>query len=271
MKSKLKYFLVLAALALSITFNNINARTLGIYERPDLYWIQTSDEYENVTRSLYELAKIKLQDNLKNTKLTAYPKQKNDFANLPPAIIMDIDETILNNSKFAVYMQTTLNGGYSDKDWDLFVQQGVSTPIAGTVDFINYVTSKGVQVFFVSNRLQSQFKATVKNLKQVGIKVNNLENYVLLVNGKPNWSEDKYIRYDEIAKNYRIVMLIGDNLTDFLGKLPQNISYKDYKKLDKKYAKYIGNLWIQLPAPTYGSWQNIHNVDKEIKTFNKNS
>lgn len=242
-----------------------NTDKLGLYERPDLYWMQVSNEYENVTKSLYLLAKIQLDENLKNREKSAFLEQKNDFKYLPSAIIMDIDETILNNTNFAVYMQTDLKNIYSRELWDSYVKQEISMPISGSVDFINYVASKGVKVFLVSNRTQGQLSATINNLKQIGVKIP--KEQIMLVGGKPSWNSNKYHRYDEIAKNYYIAMIIGDNMTDFLIPFAKGTSYKKYKELNKKYAVYIGKYWIQLPDPTYGSWQNITGINKEIKTF----
>ena len=251
--------------ALILTTAYAQAIPLGVYERPDLYWMQTSNEYENVTKSLYLLAKKQLDENIKNKEQSAFLEQKNNFKNLPPAIIMDIDETILNNSSFAVYQQVELKGKFVEEQWDGFVKKEISTPIAGSIDFINYAISKGVIVFLVSNRTQDQFDATLNNLKKAGVKIPNIKNLVMLVGGKSNWDSNKYHRYKEISQEYYIAMIVGDNMTDFLEPLSKDLSYKEYKKLNKKYESYIGKYWIQLPAPTYGSWQGVSGINKELK------
>ncbi len=239
---------------------------LGIYDRPDIYWIQTSNEYQNVTKSLYYLAQIQLDEILKNKEKSAFLEQKDNFKNLPPAVIMDIDDTILNTTNFAVYMNLNPNKGYSTKDWNKYVKQEISFAILGSVEFINYALSKGVTVFFVSNRTHDGFNATLNNLKKVGINVPNMKDRIMLVRGKKNWDSNKYNRYKEIAKKYYISMIIGDNMTDFLAPFAEDITYKEYKKLNKIYASYIGKYWIQIPATTYGSWQNIKDINKEIET-----
>jgi predicted secreted acid phosphatase len=62
-------------------------------------WMQTAIEYRANCLTIYALAKIRLDEALADKNWTAYD-QTGDYLNLPPAVILDLDETALDNSPY---------------------------------------------------------------------------------------------------------------------------------------------------------------------------
>lgn len=213
-------------------------------------WMQTSVEYEMVCKQTYALALQHLNAALKDKSWTASLEQAelSGYGELPPAVIVDVDETILDNSPIQARM-IEYNQSYSDTLWEKWVREVKSQPIPGAKDFIDSAHALGVKIFYVTNR------------KLQGPAVENLQNEidpqitaddVLLQKEQPDWGSDKTSRRLEIAKAYRILLLIGDDYNDFtyLGNLTPN----ERKEKALGQQKYWGSRWIILPNPTYGSF-----------------
>ncbi|MDR0483658.1 MAG: hypothetical protein LBH40_00055 [Alphaproteobacteria bacterium] len=264
MEKNIKIFLKAIFLLLVFSGYSVAQEEVNIYERPDIYWFQVSNEYENVSKSLYKLAKIQLDENLRDNKNSAYLEQKNNFLALPPAIILDIDDTILNSSNFSAFLAAN-HQEYSDKLWKEYVDKAIGLAVPGSVDFIKYALDKKITVFLVSNRTQEDYDATLTNLKRIGVNYPNMDKQIMLIGGKENWDSNKYNRYDEIAEKYRIVLIVGDNITDFLPSFVKGASYKEYKAINKRYKNYFEKYWVVLPNPLYGSWQEIKDMSKNLK------
>src|SRR6185369_12443780 len=101
-------------------------------------WTQRSVEFKGNALTVYALAKIRLDQGLADKTWTAAPaEQKGDFANLPPAVILDVDETVLDNSPYQVWMMK--NGKtFSVKTWNEFCDAQISRAVPGAVEFAKY-------------------------------------------------------------------------------------------------------------------------------------
>ena len=109
------------------------------------------------------------------------------------------------------------NAVYATPSWDAWVAEARATAVPGAVEFSKYAASKGVAVFYVSNRTANLEEATRKNLAAVGFPLPDGVDTVLVRGERPEWSASaKGPRRTFIATNYRIVMLIGDDLGDFV-------------------------------------------------------
>ncbi len=92
-------------------------------------WTQRAVEYKANALTVFALARIRLDEALADKSWTAAPaEQTGDFANLPPAVVLDVDETLLDNSKYQVWMMRT-NQSFSTKSWNQFCAAQVSTAI----------------------------------------------------------------------------------------------------------------------------------------------
>lgn len=219
-------------------------------------WYQRSQEAKALCLTQYKMATLMLDKALQNPGWTADPNaQKENFENKPPAIILDIDETVLDNTPFTAWLiQQGLE--YNDetwKKWDNWALSLEAKAIPGAVDFIKYAQSKNVKVFYITNRDADQEEITRKNLKAVGLTVDEDVDTVLLKKEKKEWGSAKSSRRSVVAEKYRILLLIGDNLGDFVDVQKLNLQERDV--LLAKYQHLVGERWIFLPNPIYGSWE----------------
>jgi len=217
-------------------------------------WTQTSVEFKGNTRGSYRLAEIMLDRALKEKKWTAIPvEQGKKYKKKPVAVMLDVDETVLDNSAYAAW-QIATGGHYSSKTWVPFVRAEQSLPIPGSLEFIKYARKKGVQIFYVTNRKAPQEEATRNNLKALGYPIDESEDTVLMKGEKEDWTSKKGTRKSVIAQKYRLVLVLGDNFSDFTD------DYKgtpaDRQAVYDKYADYWGTRWIVISNPTYGSWES---------------
>ena len=141
-----------------------------------------------------------------------------------------------------------------------------ATAVPGAVAFINAMKSKNVKVIFISNRECrrganpgsgcSQEAGTIENLAKVGVPDVQPEN-VLLLGEQDGWTSEKKSRREYVSKKYRIVMLFGDDLGDFLPDVKANINPQERDRLVDDNKNNWGRKWFMLPNSTYGSWMSI--------------
>ena len=81
-----------------------------------------------------------------------------------PAIVFDIDETLLSN--FA-YMDE-MDFAFQTPQWNAWIDRGVAPPLEGVRELYRYARSKGVAVLLISQRTQMQRVQTENNLRQAG-------------------------------------------------------------------------------------------------------
>ncbi len=209
-------------------------------------WLEHSGEAEALRYQAYNMAKRNL--GLMVLEQSAKPK----------AVILDIDETVLDNGKAAAY-QIKHNVGFNQKTWNNWINQSAATPIPGAVSFTQYAKKMGVQVFYVSDRSADQIAATRKNLEKYGFADANEQGHIVLSTG----DSDKQPRFNKIEKKYDVVQFFGDQLTDF-GQLFENKTNVEQQAEVKKLHAEFGWKYYQIPNPTYGEWEThlLHNTYK---------
>jgi len=216
-------------------------------------WMQSAAEYRVDTASKYRQAKAVLDQAIADRRWTAATEQTGDVTGLRPlAVIMDLDETVLDNSAFQGEL-TKRRTIFNAELWDEWVAKAQATALPDAVDFIAYAESRGVTVFYVTNLTVAGEAATRRNLERLGVRLPAGIDTVLTVREKPEWSNEKSNRRALIAATHRILMLIGDDLGDFISaarEAPEN-----RVKAAEQYAAYWGERWVLLPNPTYGSWE----------------
>jgi len=215
-------------------------------------WTQHSVEYKGNALTVFALARIRLDEALADKNWTAAPvEQKGDYQNLPPAVILDIDETLLDNSRYQVWMLRN-NQTFSTKTWNQFCAAQVSTAIPGAVEFTKYADSKGVKVFYITNRGVETEKDTRENMAKLGFPMGANVDTFLMQNGKPDWGSAKGTRRAVITKDYRVLLNIGDNFGDFDDRYRTSAAERQ-KAFDSDMA-YWGRQWLMIANPTYGSF-----------------
>jgi acid phosphatase len=226
-----------------------------------ILWVQTSGEYQAITRQTYRLAELAMQDAMKDPAWTASLEQqalvdegKVVLADLKPAVVIDVDETVLNNSAYQVGLIKS-KSEYTREGWKAFVESKQSTAIAGAVEFVNACREQSVTVLFVTNREHSVESSTRENLIATGLMKEDDPDIVFSKYEKEDWKSDKISRRQELAQQYRIIMLIGDDLHDFASTGYHPTSQQRRELVESK-PDWWGTRWIVLPNPNYGGWEN---------------
>lgn len=215
-------------------------------------WQQTSAEYGASALQAYDAASEVLPIALADSAWTAAVEQEgHDFSALPPAVVLDVDETVLDNSPQQA--RTILAGGAFDPEaWGAWVNEARAPAVPGAREFLALADSLGVTVFYVTNRDQPLEEATRRNLESVGMPVDPDTDTVLSRGEREGWGSDKTSRREAIAERYRIVLLVGDDFNDFVSaRLPR----AERDRLLERYRDRWGDRWIMIPNPVYGSWE----------------
>ncbi len=222
-------------------------------------YMQTSAEYRALCYQIYNLA----AERLRQAK-AEFDKTNGSSPAKAAAVIMDLDETVLDNSGFqAMLVRSGL--AWDPRLWRIWEKDGASSvgAIPGAKDFIEKNERLGVAVVFVSNRDKEFEQQTKDALKGLGI------NYDLLELKESGKTDDKMSRFGEVQQKYDVLMYIGDNLRDLseefkFSQLPENPTETDLQnaidnrkqKVDALSNRWGGGspLWVVLPNPTYGEW-----------------
>lgn len=215
-------------------------------------WLQTATEYRGGALQAYAAAHAALDRALADPGWTAAQEQGEEAAALPPAIILDVDETVLDNTP---YQARLLHQGrrYDLESWHAWCEERQAKPVPGAVAFTQYAASRGVTVFYVTNRRAVVTAATRDNLERQGFPLASGRDVVLTRGLRPEWdSADKGPRRAAVAREFRILLLVGDDLGDFL---PGNrTSPAERARLVAPFDGWWGSRWIVVPNPIYGSW-----------------
>ncbi len=233
------------------------------YSDPNLHstlWTQTSVEYAAVACQAYALAELMLARGLADSTWTAAIEQAERgsaaYRNLPPAVVLDVDETVLDNSAYQARL-IQQNETYNSDSWNDWVRERKATPVPGAVAFTQAAEALGVEVIYLTNRDHAVEAATRDNLRTFGFPLNaedDAENDVLLTeNERPAWDGSKTPRRQFLADRYRIVLLIGDNFGDFAPGAEDALGQR--QRLSEIYQRFWGTRWIALPNAQYGSWE----------------
>ena len=216
-------------------------------------WMQSAVEYRANCLTVYALARTRLDQALADKNWTAYD-QKGDYRNLPPAVILDLDETAIDNSAYEAGLVVNRTG-YNPKNWEEWTKAGEAKAIPGAVEFTKYADSKGVKVFYVTNRDAALKADTRRNLQALGFPMGGNVDTFLMKHDRPEWSSDaKGLRFASIARDYRVLLMFGDNFGDFTDKFSGSIAERA-AALDALKA-HFGHDWMMLANPAYGSWES---------------
>lgn len=216
-------------------------------------WVQTSAEYLGAARQAYRLAGIMLRLGLEDPRWSASLEQHQagGYADLPPAVILDVDETVLDNSAYQARL--ILDGEeFSTPGWQAWVREEKAVAVPGALEFVRGAREAGVAVFYVTNRRHEVEPATRANLERLGFPVSDEPDTLLTRDERPEWGGDKGSRREHVAAGHRIVLLVGDNYGDFASGV--DVSVSERLALAQAHAEMWGSLWILLPNPQYGSW-----------------
>ena len=233
-----------------------------------LQWVKHAAEYPAVTKQVYQSAAIALPGFINDKSWSAMPEQPVD-GTLPPAVVLDVDETVLNHIDFQIAHERPFS---NRKMYDYYQENAPPVAVSGAVEFVAAAGQAGVEVFFVTNRPCAiidddpdpcpQKQAVMEQLRSIGIAVD--ESHLMLAD-QQGWDRAKIGRRKHIAKTHRVIMIFGDELGDFVpcvrtklyGPCTEPATKASRTRLVEEFARYWGNGWYILPGPTHGSWTSF--------------
>ncbi len=223
-------------------------------------WMQTSTEYQATALQTYRAAAAQLDAALADPHWDALAPSDRvvPVAGLKPAVIVDIDETVLDNAPYQVRL---IRSGlaYDDATWAQWVAEQAARPLPGAVEFAKAANARGVTIIYLSNRTQDQRAASLANLRAVGLPV--ADDSVYLGKGMPvagceqTSSSQKHCRRQWVSRHYRVLMQFGDQMGDFVQPVP-NTAQRRAALMDQ-YGGWFGERWWMLANPSYGDWQPV--------------
>ncbi len=232
---------------------------------PNLYstlWVQTAAEYRAEALETYSAAASRLDAALADPSWTAALEQTGGYSGLPPAVILDIDETVLDNAPFQGRLLLD-NAPFDPVRWDAWVAMEKAEAIPGALAFVKAAIQRDIAVFYITNRACAvgdgnnpcpQEAQTIRNLRRLGFPDVSPDR-MLLKREKQEWGSEKENRRAAAAADHRILMLIGDDLGDFLPGVKNGIGPDQRKDLVDRHRDRWGRMWFILPNPIYGSWE----------------
>ena len=213
---------------------------------------QKAAELEALYYQAYNIARYRLDEKLKETQAPS-----------GLAIVLDIDETVLDNSP---YEATTILESISyPEGWDEWMDQANADALPGALDFLNYADKLGVGIFYITNRKEKYREHTMRNLLDKGFP-QAVNDHLLLRTDVS--SKEK--RRNMVSEKYEIFLLLGDNLSDF----DMIFDKKDSRERSagvENLRNEFGNKFIVLPNAMYGDWLSAiydydHSLDNKRKS-----
>ncbi len=223
------------------------------YQTGAVLWQQSSAEVRALQFQAYALARLMLDRDLRiNSRLRR-----------PRAVVVDVDETVLDNS--SAQAELVINRqAFNSAGWTEWCNRAKAPAIAGAVDFLRYAASRHVRVFYVTNRREAEKAGTITNLKQLGFP--GVSDETVMVRRDVSSKEP---RRQKISERYRIVLLCGDNLADFSDVFEGKTTAERAAAVDAARQRF-GTRFIILPNAMYGDWENaIYGYDSRLSEQEK--
>ena len=233
-----------------------------------LLWVKNSAEYQALALQAYHQAERDLPAFIADRNWTALPGQTR-AEYLPPAIIFDVDETVVTGADFQLAVERPVD----QQKLNAWNSTHKATAVPGFAQFATTAHAAGVELFFLTNRPcepvegvtdPCPYKDTVVNdIREAGFEVD--ADHVQLVNEKKGWTKEKLARREQLAKTHRIIMLFGDDLSDFVPCVRETpaapcsdaATAETRTRKVRQFSGYWGNGWYILPNPMHGSWTDI--------------
>lgn len=260
MKLKMYSAIVLSALLLACSSTHkTTVATPGANDKllMAVAWYQHSAEMEALYHQGFNIARQRLDE------AVATGQQAK-----PLAVVVDIDETMLNNSPFET---TVINKADFQKGWYNWTSKAVARPLPGALEFAGYAQSKNINIFYITNRDDNERAVTLQNLQNAGFPYATDDH--LLTRSNLSYStgntSSKAGRRAIVAEKYKIILLIGDNLNDF-SEIFEDRSTNNGKSAVEANSQLFGQQFIVLPNPMYGAWEKpLYNYKEGLSDDDK--
>ncbi len=254
--------LIIGSIALSAVLTSCCQKQASPAAEPDMKhlllataWYQQSAEMRACYYQAYTMAKMALRENLQNHRGAK-----------PAAVVLDIDETVLDNSPFEAKLMADRQN-YSDSAWMAWSARCEAWALPGAAEFIGYARELGVEVFFISNRIEEERARTLKNLAAAGMAVDSAHLLLYDLSKKTSCKDE---RRSLVSDSHDIILFIGDNLGDYTSLFDRRDSRLALQIADSLKNDF-GRKFIILPNPMYGEWENaIYDHNYSLPMSEKN-
>jgi len=118
----------------------------------EIKWVRDSREYQTLAEQIYALA---------GRTVAA----REDSVHGPWAVVLDVDETALDNSVYQLE-RAAYDQPFDSASWNAWVRREASPPVPGVLPFIRKVRALGGRVVWITDRDTSVDYATRANLKK---------------------------------------------------------------------------------------------------------
>lgn len=200
-------------------------------------WQQRAAEYKALCFQAYNIARLRVDEGVKS------PGSK------PLAIVTDIDETLLDNSPYDA-ARALQNKDYTDATWKEWTDKAVADTVPGAPAFLKYAASKGITIFYITNRNENERATTLKNLQLYGLPNADDAHLQLKIS-----TSSKETRRLNVLKTHNILLLCGDNLPDFDMLYDNHPTEQSRTATTQKLEKEFGSRYIIIPNPSYGDFE----------------
>ena len=235
----LRTLFVIVLFATIIT-HNIYSQKKNIPEQQSVYeryvlstlYALVSGEFKALQFQAYNLGKMRIVDYMSHHKLKGNE-----------AVVLDISATVLESFPLIAKMiiePKVIPSGFNDLK-----------PVPGAIDFLNFVDSLGIKIFYISNRSNKQFNVVQKNLAKYHFPQISEDNILLKTD-----TSDKEQRRKTVMKNYKVILLFGDNLADFSDIFSVKTN-QERNNIVLENKELFGREFIVLPNPLYGTWEDL--------------
>ncbi|HEX9615389.1 MAG TPA: 5'-nucleotidase, lipoprotein e(P4) family [Bacteroidota bacterium] len=240
-------------LVLGLSWRGTSPPSENEHQMTAVLWFQVSAERRALCYQAFQTARFQLDRHAANRQVGN-----------PGAVVVDIDETVLDNSPHSAKM--ILENKSFPYGWTEWVNKAGAEPIPGALEFLRYAVSKGYSIFYVSNRsAENETDGTIRNLRERGFPQAD-SGHVLLQEGRSG----KEIRRQKILLTHEIVLLIGDNLNDHAETFEKNSIEERFAETDRLRDEF-GVRYIVLPNPMYGEWESaIYRYGRGLSAEEKN-
>ncbi|GLK90368.1 5'-nucleotidase, lipoprotein e(P4) family [Pseudomonas turukhanskensis] len=226
-------------------------------------WTQTSIEHELIYRQVFVSATRQLDVALADPTWDALPLPARNLSGLPPAVVVDIDETLLDNIPLNA-RDIRNDQPYSYDRWNTWVQQAQAQALPGAAAFLQAAAQRGIQVYYLTNREHGQVADTVKNLRLRGFPISDASQVLAAATPTGQCEKAGYgknCRRQWVAEHARVLLLVGDSFGDFVQSEANTLSAQ--RKAAAPYLAWLGQRWFVLPNPTYGNWYSAPYGDQD--------
>lgn len=243
--------LICAGAAIAQPHENLNAVT----------WMQTAAEYRASAIQTYRAAEASMLRAMQDKSWTAALEQRRIVPDLPLAVILDLDETVLDNSLYQARLTAT-GGVFADETWQKWVGEKRAGLVPGARDFLLAAHANGVAPFYVTNRVCDPNKADDPTVAVLRSHHLPFRPERLLCKTE---TSDKSPRRTLVAAGNRILLLIGDDFNDFVSLARDQANVADRLTAVDAFERFWGERWFMLPNPTYGSWERAVGTGVDAK------